>query len=391
MKKWWRAVGKHKHFAFVVLLMVAIFCYAMFQGGFVSWFVFFTMTPFLLYALMCLLVREEIVKVTRIIEPTHIENGQSAKVTLIVERKTYFPFAYLTMEELVNSEALVQAKMGGTNGLQFVGFRKTFIWQYTLECMPRGEHRYQGVTFMLYDFFGWAKKQVTANDEQVILVYPRIREMKYAALQAKFDKGTATSSYSIVKDTTMAVGLRNYVPGDRFSWIHWKAFAKTQTLQTKEFEDRQSQEVVLLLNAKSSPLFEEKVELVASMLQTIVKERGDASFISLGADTKVFPFIQGHQQLGQVMYHLAAIKPVHKVHLQLQDEQIFQRVATLLYVTDTLTDEVLHLLANIVNHCICFVIGEEPVSQQIHYDKKIQIVYVDPANYYYLLTEGRRP
>lgn len=156
--------------------------------------------------------------------------------------------------------------------------------------MPRGEHRYLGVTMVFYDFFGWAKKPVIAEKEQTILVYPRIREMKYATLQTKYDVGSMMSPYSIVKDTSMAVGLREYVPGDRFSWIHWKSFARTQTLQSKEFEDRQSSELLLVLDAKKSPMFEEKVELVASMLQMIVQERGDLSFISAGEMTKVFGY-----------------------------------------------------------------------------------------------------
>ena len=126
--------------------------------------------------------------------------------------------------------------------------------------MSRGEHRYLGVTIVFCDFW-LGKKRVTAEKEQVILVYPRVREMRYAALQTKFDVGTMMSPYSIVKDTSMAVGLREYVPGDRFSWIHWKSFAKTQTLQSKEFEDRQSQELMLVLHAGKSPLFEEKLSL----------------------------------------------------------------------------------------------------------------------------------
>lgn len=214
--------------------------------------IFFTVSPFLLYAFVFLLVREEILLVEREIEPSHIESGQSAKVTITVERKTRFPFAYMMMEELVNSESLVQSKVQGANAVMFVGFKKKFSWSYMLENMPRGEHRYLGVTIVFSDFFGWAKKSVSAKKEQVILIYPRVREMKYAALQTKFDAGSMMSPYSIVKDTSMAVGLREYVPGDRFSWIHWKSFAKTQTLQSKEFEDRQSQELMLVLNAKKN-------------------------------------------------------------------------------------------------------------------------------------------
>lgn len=393
MKKWQTLIEKSKHFILVSLLMIITFCYAMFQGGFVSWFVFFTVSPFLLYAIIFLLVKEDILLVERKIEPSHVESGQSAKVTITVERKTRFPFVYMMMEELVNSEVLVQSRVKGTNTIKFVGFRKKFSWSYVLENMSRGEHRYVGVTIVFYDFFGWAKKRVVAEKEQVILVYPRVREMRYATLQTKFDVGTMMSPYSIVKDTSMAVGLREYVPGDRFSWIHWKSFAKTQTLQSKEFEDRQSQELMLVLHAGKSPLFEEKIELVASMLQTIVDERGDISFVSAGSKTKVFPIIQGHKQLDQIMHHLAAIKPADTVKFQLRDQQVFKHVATLLYVTNEVSDELLHSLANMVKSCICFVVAERPPMQTelAKRYKQIQVVHVNPTDYYDLFTEVMKP
>ncbi|KOP72141.1 hypothetical protein AMS59_18030 [Lysinibacillus sp. FJAT-14745] len=393
MKKLRALIEKSKHFLLVFLLIIITFCYAMFQGGFVSWFVFFSVSPFLLYAFIFLLVKEEILLVERKIEPSHVESGQSAKVSITVARKTRFPFAYMMMEELVNSEALVQSRVQGTNVIKFVGFRKKFSWDYVLENMSRGEHRYLGVNIVFCDFFGWAKKQVAAKKEQVILVYPRVREMRYAALQTKFDVGTMMSPYSIVKDTSMAVGLREYVPGDRFSWIHWKSFAKTQTLQSKEFEDRQSQELMLALHAGKSPLFEEKIELVASMLQTIVGERGDISFVSAGSKTKVFPIIQGNKQLDQVMYHLAAIKPAETVKFQLRDQQVFKHIATLLYVTSEVSDELLHSLANMVKSCICFVVAEQPPMQTelAKRYKQIQVVHVNPADYYHLFTEVMKP
>ncbi|MEK5233541.1 DUF58 domain-containing protein [Lysinibacillus sp. FSL K6-0232] len=393
MKQWKVFLDKTKHFLLVLLLMVLTFSYAMFQGGFVSWFVFFTVSPFLVYALLFFIVKEHILLVERKIEPAHVERGQSAKVMITVERKTRFPFAYMMMEEQVDSEGLVQAKKQSVNAVKFVGFRKRFSWHYELDNMPRGEHRYLGVTIIFYDFFGWAKKLIIAEKEQTILVYPRIREMKYAPLQTKYDVGTMLSPYSIVKDTSMAVGLREYVPGDRFSWIHWKSFAKTQTLQSKEFEDRQSSELMLVLDAKSSPLFEEKIELAASMLQMIVQERGDISFIAAGKTTKVFPVIQGHKQLEQVMHHLAAIKPTEHVKFRFHDQQAFKQVATLFYVTSDVSDELLHTLANIVKSCICFVVAKEPPvqSELMTRYKHMTIIYVNPADFYHLFTEVMKP
>ncbi|MFJ7952926.1 DUF58 domain-containing protein [Lysinibacillus sp. NPDC096418] len=393
MMKWRALYEKSKHFLLVSLLMIITFCFAMFQGSFVSWFVFFTVSPFLLYSLIFLLVKEDVYRVERKIEPSRVECGQSAKVTVNVERKTYFPFVYMTVEELVSSEELVKSKMQGTSTVKFVGFTKKFEWSYTLENLPRGEHRFLGIEMVFCDFFGWAQKRVFVEKEQMVLVYPRVKEMKYVALQTKFDVGTMMSPYSVVKDTSMAVGLREYVPGDRFSWIHWKSFAKTQTLQSKEFEDRQSQELLLMLNPDASPLFEEKIELAASMVTAIVRGRGDISFVSTGDKTKVFPLIQSDKQLDQVMHHLAAIKPLENATINLRGQQSFKHIATLLYVTSELSEELLHTLANVVKSCICFVVSEQPpiLTDNAQRYKQVQVVYVNPNDYYHLFAEVMKP
>lgn len=46
MKRWKALLEKSKHFLLITFLMVVTFCYAMFQGGFVSWFVFLQLVHF---------------------------------------------------------------------------------------------------------------------------------------------------------------------------------------------------------------------------------------------------------------------------------------------------------------------------------------------------------
>ena len=72
--------------------------------------------------------------------------------------------------------------------------------------------------------------------------------MVYIPIETRYDQGAAVSRIQSIKDTSMATGIRSYQPGDRVSWIHWKSFARTQTLKTKEFEDRQSQDLFVLMD-----------------------------------------------------------------------------------------------------------------------------------------------
>ena len=122
-------------------------------------------------------------------------------------------------------------------------------------------------------------------------------------------KGTIASPLNIVKDTTMATGVRNYQAGDRVTWIHWKSFARTQTLMTKEFEDRRSQELFLIMDGRDSEIFEDLVELTASILKEALEHQADWHLMTTGAETSIFPFIQSEEHLHNALVHLAKIKP----------------------------------------------------------------------------------
>ena len=146
-----------------------------------------------------------------------------------------------------------------------------------------------------------------------------------------------------------------------------------------------------MLHADPSPLFEDKVELVASMVQTIVRGRGELSFVSTSHPTKVFSLIQSEKQLDQVMHYLATIQPVEDENKYWQ--QNIKQIATLLYVTSTVTEELLQTLSSVVKSCICFVVTEEPLSIPAHAQcfKQIQMIHVNPDNYTHLFTEVMKP
>ena len=107
----------------------------------------------------------------------------------------------------------------------------------------------------------------------------------------------------------MATGIRDYQAGDRVTWIHWKSFARTQTLMTKEFEDRRSQELFLVLDGRPSESFEEQVDLAASILKEASGHQAGIGFLTTGSEQSIFPFIHSEEQFQRALIHLAKIKP----------------------------------------------------------------------------------
>lgn len=341
-------------------LLALTFCFAMFQGGFVSWFVFFTLLPFLLYSLLLAVMPIRIGELEREIAPAKLQRGGKARVTVRFRNRAILPIVFLAVRELDLDERFYRVAAGSAGTLFFAGWRRSFEWTYELEDLQRGEHTLSALEVKATGFFGWVTRHKTIVQPYKLLVYPRTVDMNYASLQVQYDQGALAARYAIAKDTTLVTGVRDYQAGDRFSWIHWKSFAKNGQLRTKEFEDRQSQKLFLCIDRTVSSQFEEVVELTASMLQAIVSRNGDVAFLS-GGDGRVFyPAIRAEAQLEQVMRHLAVVKADTGLPLEqlLRNERELNS-SILILVTGSMTDGLKGFLTNGSKYAravICFVV-----------------------------------
>lgn len=309
MKKVKKLLEVPSRFLFLLFVIVATFVFAMFQGGTVSWAIFYFILPFVIYSFLLFIYPMSDMTVERIIRTPHVQNGEKLIVSLTLKRKSRFPLLYTVVaEKWIGYEVALPANEK-LKRLYLFGFRKEIQWEYEIEQMPRGEHILQGVTVEVSDFFGWLRKTKFIESKNTILVFPKMTDIHYVPFDTQYDRGTIASPLNIVKDTTMATGVRNYQSGDRVTWIHWKSFARTQTLMTKEFEDRRSQELSLIMDGRDTDVFEELVELTASILQEASKHQAGLALMTTGSKPTLFPFIQSEEQLHSALVHLAKIKP----------------------------------------------------------------------------------
>ncbi|MFX3672827.1 MAG: DUF58 domain-containing protein [Paenisporosarcina sp.] len=346
---------------FVLFILLFAFTFAMFQGGFVSWFIFYMLVPFALYSISFFFSPISKIEAERYIQTAQVRNGGKLIVTVKLTRPSRFPMLYLLIKEKTKSEALLKHAGNKLKTVRLVGMQKVIEWTYEIEHMPRGEHTFVGVEIEVSDFFGWVKKTHIFPIKQNIIVYPNVTEMIYMPIETRYDQGTAASPFTIVKDTTMATGIRDYQPGDRVSWIHWKSFARTQTLRTKEFEDRQSQDLFIVIDRQPSSTFEEQIELTASVLQAVVRHQASAAFLSLGANRYYFPGVQSEEQLQRTMFHLAKVTPDLKQPIDqiLPKDSAMSSATSVLLITGNLTAAWIDAIpksAKNLRVCTCFVV-----------------------------------
>lgn len=344
----------------VVLLIALTFGFAMFQGGFVSWFIFFTVIPFFLYSLALGLVPLHFDAIERIVTPSYIQRGDHATVTVRFRNRSWFPIIFVIAQEAHIPETFYRSMHVAPSKLFLVGWRRHFEWTYEVRNTMRGEHTLPSLQFTVADFFGWIERTFEVEGATHFVVYPKATEMKNTSLHLQYEQGATATKFSMMKDTTMATGVREYRPGDRFSWIHWKSFAKNGDLRTKEFEDRQSQKLYVLLDRAKQPLFEGAVDLTASIVTSLIKSSAELSFITGDNKQGSFAHLRTAQQADKVLHYLAGVeeRPTYDVLTLLRQEVQIQG-GVLLLVTSNVREELMALLmsgSKYAKAIICFVV-----------------------------------
>ncbi|MCH7323990.1 DUF58 domain-containing protein [Solibacillus sp. MA9] len=363
----------------VIALLIITYCYAMFQGGFVSWFVFFTILPFSIYSILLAIVPIRIQQVSRALSKEAIERGDTIEVTVRFRNKSWFPIVFMTAREMAMDAAFYEELNGHATKLFLVGWKSEFEWTYELRDLKRGEHHFNGIEVMCTDFFGWTIRQVVIEHPQMFLVYPKIYDVKTEQIVMQYDQGASQARFSLIKDTTMATGVREYVPGDRFSWIHWKSYAKNGELRTKEFEDRNAQNTFVLIDRAVQKNFEQVVEFAASYIHKTMKERGDISFLSAGTDRYFAPVIKTDSQFKKVMQHFVKVQPDAQFgveRLLFEEQKVMSRSVVIIITGEWMPElqEVLNASTKSMGKIVCFVVNGEAEPVHLKNQNEVHII-----------------
>lgn len=296
-------------------LIILAFSYAMFQGGFVSWFLFYSFLPFAIYALALSFYPIRQLEAVRHLPKHEYTAGETMAVTLEMKRKSAFPLILLIIEDRL-SQRLETAGVKKAKTILFPGFQKGVKINYEVKNLPRGEHVIPSVRVKTGDLLGLVEKEAMLEAGERIIVYPAYEEMIYRPFKNHYDQGMTASRERVQRDTTMAIGIREYQPGDRFSWINWKATARRNDIMTKEFEQRQSHDVYIIMDCAADSRFEIVVSFTASMARAILRQGAQVGFLSSSAERVEFPIRGGEAQQQQIFHHLAKVEGNSKASIE---------------------------------------------------------------------------
>jgi uncharacterized protein (DUF58 family) len=124
--------------------------------------------------------------------------------------------------------------------------------RYRLQGVKRGAWEFGPAQIASGDIFGLAVKREALDRTDTLVVYPKIVPISALGLPTLRPFGDFRTPHRLIDDPLRLMGARDYVRGDSFRRIHWKATARRRILQTKVLDPSASRPLAIFLNVRTS-------------------------------------------------------------------------------------------------------------------------------------------
>ncbi len=193
-----------------------------------------------------------------------------------------------------------------------------FLWQWNLKAEKRGCFQIGPPYLETGDIMGlFQQKRCLSHSAVEVIIYPRPISLNFLSTPIKELFGKTGNDHP-VKDPIYPIATRDYQHGEPAKFIHWKASARHNHLQSKIFDSSTQRKTLLIIDVSSfqkknqEEAFEKILEVAAAILLEFDKQGNPYGIISNGKITgnNMFanlPFGTGPGQLSMAMELLARL------------------------------------------------------------------------------------
>ena len=121
---------------------------------------------------------------------------------------------------------------------------------YTIRPLERGGYEFGKIILFLSSFIGMIERRFTKDLSVELPVYPSIIQMKQFELRA-FDRVTQQGGVKQIRRIGHSYEfdqIKNYVRGDDYRSINWKATSRRNQLMVNQYEDERAQQVYCIID-----------------------------------------------------------------------------------------------------------------------------------------------
>jgi uncharacterized protein (DUF58 family) len=174
-----------------------------------------------------------------------LSNGDENSVSIFIENRYSFPAKLTVIDELP-----YQLQMRDTKYIVRInpGDNKTI--QYAVHPMKRGEYHFGALNIFIKSQIGFLERRYRFSNNMMVPVYPSFIQMRKYELLAINNRITDSGIKKIRRIGNHAEfdQIKEYIAGDDYRTINWKATARKERLMVNQFQDERSQQVYSLID-----------------------------------------------------------------------------------------------------------------------------------------------
>ena len=246
--------------------LVAVVLYAVYQGGYLAWHLFGFVLMLVVVVFLSQAGPLSAIEVQRSVRPGPYHDGETLNVTLSVSSTRYWFWPNLSVIDHL------PIRLGVSQPhflLHQVGTRPVPVG-YQIPSLKRGAYELDAVSLVTSDLFGFFRRSRRLSVPVQFVVWPATIPLAGTRLFSRIWHGENLSPQPTREESSHLRGIREYVPGDRLSHVHWKTSAHTGDFKVKQFEPETKPEFTVVLDSTrhfTPEDWEVAISVAASLIQ----------------------------------------------------------------------------------------------------------------------------
>ena len=174
-----------------------------------------------------------------------LSNGDDNPVQIVLENQYLFPVRISVIDELP-FQFQVRDKEFKLN----IDSGKSKTIEYDLRPVKRGEYSFGAVNVFVKSPIGFVQRRYRFSQDMMVPVYPSFMQMRKFELLAISNQLTDVGIKKIRRRGNNAEfeQIKEYVAGDDYRIINWKATARKNKLMINQYQDEKSQQVYSVID-----------------------------------------------------------------------------------------------------------------------------------------------
>jgi uncharacterized protein (DUF58 family) len=235
-----------KFFLLAIILLASMFFVSYwFQIWYsIAWLGVFVFAILVIADTLLIFVPQKPLNANRIL-PEKLSNSDENPVPVAVTNLYNFSIHTTIIDELP-----FQFQKRDFNHSAKIAKQKTYSFEYTLIPMERGIYYFGALHVFVASPLQLVSRRFSFQKEKEVAVYPSFIQMRKYDFLAISNKLTEFGFKKVRRlgHTMEFEQIKNYVKGDDFRTINWKATAKHSELMVNQYQDEKSQPVLSLLD-----------------------------------------------------------------------------------------------------------------------------------------------